>query len=117
MERRKLKVDVPITYRPGASAVLEEGRFADFMVAQGWTPDRQSQLATLFLAKVRDLEKAHASSPRPGVGPNFTKVIPAGTIVEVVWAEEKLDPDQALLIQAGDCSVGPVLRKDTEPAG
>jgi hypothetical protein len=117
MERRKLKRDVPITYRPGEAAVLEEARFADFMVAQGWTPDRQSQMATLFLAKIRDLEKAHSASPRTSGGPRFTKTIPAGTVVEVVWAEEKLDPDQALLIQAGDGSVGPVLRKDTEPAG
>jgi hypothetical protein len=116
MERRKLKQDVSVTYRPGSSAVLEEGRFADFMVAHGWTPDRQSQLATLFLAKIRDLEKAHAASPAAVMGPKFTKTIPAGTIVEVVWAEERLDPEQALLIQASDGSVGPVLRKDTEPA-
>jgi hypothetical protein len=116
MERRKLKLDVPITYRPGGAMVLEEGRFADSMLAQGWSPERQSQLATLFLAKIRDLEKAHASSPSVLAGPKFTKSIPAGTIVEVVWAEEKLDPDQALLIRASDGSVGPVLRKDTEPA-
>jgi hypothetical protein len=117
MERRKLKRDVSITYRPGESAVLEEGKFADFMVAHGWTPERQSQLATLFLAKIRDLEKAHAASPATATGLKFTKTIPSGTIVEVVWAEEKLDPDQALLIRASDGSVGPVLRKDTEPAG
>jgi len=119
MERRKLKLDVPITYRPRAQqgiAVLEEARFAEFMAAQGWTPDRQSQLATLFLAKIRDLERAQAASPRASAKPMFDKTIPAGTIVEVVWAEEKLDLEQALLIQASDGSVGPVLRKDTEPA-